>query len=171
MDKVIACFLNWNKGRELNWDEFERRVCNRFGDECLEDILEGFVKLRQENSVEEYHDEFEDIRIRLERLMLELGESYFLSGFIGGLKDEIRLMVKMMKPVSLSQPMDMAKLQEQLLDKSKLKGNLTSTFKTAISSNQPLNKNVEDQISSNYFFLSNKSITIHLRRYNLKVHR
>lgn len=45
------------------------------------------MKLRQENSVEEYQDEFEDMRIRLERLMLELGETYFLSNFIGGMKD------------------------------------------------------------------------------------
>lgn len=54
-----------------------RGICNRFGDE-------GFLKLRQENTVEEYQDEFEDMRIRMERVMLELGESYFLSRFIGG---------------------------------------------------------------------------------------
>lgn len=103
MDKADAWFHNWNRGREPNWDEFERGVCIRFGDEGLEGIVEGFMRLRQENSVEEYQDEFEDTRIRLERLMPELSESYFLFGFIGGLKDEIRLTVKTMKPVSLSQ--------------------------------------------------------------------
>lgn len=55
----------------------------------------------------------------MERLILELGESYFLSRFIGGLKDGIRLMVKMMKSVSLSQSVDIAKLLERLLDKGR----------------------------------------------------
>lgn len=64
------------------------------------------------------------MRIRLERLMPELGESYFLLGFIGGLKIEIRLIVKMMKSVSLSQAVEVAKLQEQLLMKSQPKGKL-----------------------------------------------
>lgn len=119
MDKVDAWFHNWNKGREPNWDKYERGIYSRFGGEGLEDTVEGFMKLIQENSVEEYQDEFEDTRIRLERLILELGESYFLSRFIGGLKDGIRLMVKMMKSVSLSQSVDIAKLLERLLDKGR----------------------------------------------------
>lgn len=88
------------------------------------------MKLRQENSVEEYQDEFEDMRIRLERLMPKLEESYFLFGFIGGLKDKIRLMVKMMKPVSLSEAVEVAKLQVQLLDKDQTKGGNSNSFRS-----------------------------------------
>lgn len=86
IDKANARFHNWNMGREPNWDEFARGICKIFGDEGLEDIVEGFMKLIQENSVEEYHDEFENMRIRLKRFMPELGESYFLSRFIAGLR-------------------------------------------------------------------------------------
>lgn len=88
------------------------------------------MKLRQGNTIEEYQYVFEDMRIRLKRLMLELGESYFLYGFIGGLKDKIRLMVKMRKPISLSQAVEIAKLQKQLLAKHQTKGGSNSTFKS-----------------------------------------
>lgn len=41
------------------------------------------MKLRQDNTVEGYQDVFEDMRIRLERLMPELGESYFFLHLLG----------------------------------------------------------------------------------------
>lgn len=61
---------NGTGGKEHTCEEFERGICNRFGNEGLDDIVEGFTKLRQENIVEEYYDEFEDMRIRMESLML-----------------------------------------------------------------------------------------------------
>lgn len=35
---------------------------------------------------------------------------------LGGLNDEVRLMVRMLKPDSLSQEVEVAKLQEQLVE-------------------------------------------------------
>lgn len=69
MDKVDIWFYNWNRSREYAWEEFNKEICNRFRNDGLEDMMEKFMKLRQENSIEECRDEFEDIRIRLERLM------------------------------------------------------------------------------------------------------
>ncbi|KAG8639568.1 hypothetical protein MANES_14G155101v8 [Manihot esculenta] len=54
MDKADAWFYNSNRGGEHTWKEFERGICNRFRDEGLNDIVEGFMKLRQENTREEY---------------------------------------------------------------------------------------------------------------------
>lgn len=48
-----------------------------------------------------------------------LEESYFLSVFIGGLRDDIRPMVKMFKPKTLLQAWESAKLQEELVENSK----------------------------------------------------
>ncbi|XP_057986530.1 uncharacterized protein LOC110636696 [Hevea brasiliensis] len=127
VDRADAWFHNWNRGGVHSWEEFEKGICSRFGDEGLEDLVEGFIKLRQEGSLEEYQDEFEELRIRIERLMPELGESYFLFAFMGGLKDEIRMVVRMMKPVSLSQAIEVARLQEQLLEVNKKPKN-TSNF-------------------------------------------
>lgn len=74
--------------------------------------VEEIMKLRQIGTVEEYQSEFEDVRVRLERFMPNLGETYFLLGFVGGLKVDIRPMVRMMKPSSLPQAFQVAKFQE-----------------------------------------------------------
>lgn len=68
----------------------------------------------------------------MERIMPELREGYSLSNFIGGLKDEIRLMVRMLKPDSLSQTVKIVKLQEQLIEGKKPKPfpNLSRTTKS-----------------------------------------
>lgn len=68
----------------------------------LEDITEEFLKLRQDGTLDEYQDKFENLRIRMDRVLLELGESYFLSRFTCGLKDDIRPMVRILRPTSLS---------------------------------------------------------------------
>ncbi|KAG8637866.1 hypothetical protein MANES_15G173066v8 [Manihot esculenta] len=99
-----------NRGGEHAREEFERGICNKFGDEGLDDIIEGFMKLRQDNTVEEYQDE---------RFVFSLD-------LLGDLKDKIRLTVKMIKPVSLAQAVEIARLQEQLVDKNQLKGNPNS---------------------------------------------
>lgn len=98
-----------------SWEDFERELCVRFGDQWLEDIVEEFMKMRQESSVGEYQDNYEDSRIRMERVMPHLGEHCFLYCFIGGFKDEIRHMVRMLKPADLVYAFEIARFQEQLL--------------------------------------------------------
>lgn len=82
---------------------FEKNLCARFGELGLEDVVEEFMRVRQEGSVGKYQDKFEEPRVRMDTLMLGLEEPYFLPVFIGGLRDDIRLMVKMLKPKTLSQ--------------------------------------------------------------------
>lgn len=48
----------------------------RFRDRGIEDILEEFMK--RGKSVEEYQDKFEDVRIRMKRVIPQLGEDYWL---------------------------------------------------------------------------------------------
>lgn len=53
--------------RVPSWEQFEEALCKRFGDLSLEDIVEEFMKLSQESTVNEYEDKFEDLRVRMER--------------------------------------------------------------------------------------------------------
>lgn len=55
----------------------------------------------------------------MKRVMPHLGEDYFPCGFIGGMKDEIRPMVRMLKPIGLAHVIKIAKFQEQLLGYAK----------------------------------------------------
>lgn len=93
-----------------SWEEFEMAFSTRFEDEDLEDTVEEMMRLRQEEGVADYEDQFEELRIRMEWLLVDLREAYFLSTFIGGLKDEIRFMVRMLKPTTLTQAVKIARL-------------------------------------------------------------
>ncbi|KAG8635687.1 hypothetical protein MANES_16G054026v8 [Manihot esculenta] len=82
MDKADAWFHDWNKGEGHSWEEFERAICNGFGEQGLEEVIEEFNR----------NIAFKELSVRMERHIPKLKEGYFLSSFVGGLKDEIRLM-------------------------------------------------------------------------------
>lgn len=46
MDKADAWFHDWNKGEGHSWEEFERAICNGFGEQGLEEVIEEFNRLR-----------------------------------------------------------------------------------------------------------------------------
>lgn len=66
----------------------------RFGKLELEDVVDEFMQVRQDGSIGMYQDKFEELKVRMKILMPNLGESYFLFVFIGGIKNEIRPMVR-----------------------------------------------------------------------------
>lgn len=91
----------------------------RFGEETLEDGVEELMKIRQERTIEDYQVRFENVRIRVERLRPSLDEAYFLSVFVGGLKDDIRPLIRMLRPTTLAHAFQIAKFQEQFLNSSR----------------------------------------------------
>lgn len=104
----------------------------------MEVIAEEFMKLRQEDPLEEYQDSFEALRIRMESVMPALMEAFSSSGFIEGLKDEIQLVVRMFIPTTLTQAIEIARLQNQLLVTKKFKP-LNRTFSMPSRSTMPPN--------------------------------
>ncbi|XP_027156574.1 uncharacterized protein LOC113757594 [Coffea eugenioides] len=103
-----------SKGR-ISWEEFCELLKRRFGDRGRRDEVEEFNKLHQTSTVKNYQEKFEE----LSSLMLvrdpHLSESYFVSSFISGIKEEIRPMVKMLKPNTLIEAFEIAEWQEQSL--------------------------------------------------------
>ena len=75
------------------WEEYIKEMASRFGG-CLYDDPMGELKaLKQEGSVLEYQEQFEELLNRV-----DLPEDYATSCFISGLKTEIQLAVRMFKP-------------------------------------------------------------------------
>ena len=52
--------------------------------------------------MEEYEEKFEELKTLMLIRNPKLDEEYFVSSFISGLKEEIKPMVKMVKPQTLS---------------------------------------------------------------------
>ena len=73
--------------------------------------MEALTRLKQITTVVSYKGNFEILSNRIKRL----SKSHKLSCFLSGLKDEIRLPVKMLVPKSLNDAFGFAKIQEEFL--------------------------------------------------------
>jgi hypothetical protein len=93
------------------WSEFLIAIQVRFGRGSYDDPLETLSKLKQIGSFDDYKTQFEILANRVHRLI----DPYKLSHFLGGLKNDIRLPVRMFNPKSLNDAYSLAKIQEECL--------------------------------------------------------
>ena len=122
---VVEMFLEgkadmWFQGvklekQRLSWREFEELLCQRFKGTCCRDIVEEFNKLQQTGTVEAYQEKFEELKTLMLIQNPNLSEEYFISSFTSGLREEIKPMVRMLRPNTLSGVVEIAHLQEQTL--------------------------------------------------------
>ncbi|XP_071728193.1 uncharacterized protein [Rutidosis leptorrhynchoides] len=120
--------LNWHQqfvrlnGEDVEWALYETAIQKRFGS-SIDDPLSELKKLKQTGTVEEYHDKFEYLLNKV-----EISEKHAVSLFLGGLRKDIELSVRMFKPKSLEDAYSLAKLQEDMT---------SFTVKKPILSHQP----------------------------------
>ncbi|KAL4351905.1 hypothetical protein GQ457_06G037700 [Hibiscus cannabinus] len=100
----------------LSWHEFTADLCHRFSDRTDTDVIEEFNKLIQKGSVEEYQENFEELKPYIIQQNPYQGEPYFVSSFLSGLKEELRHRVKVHSPTSLVEAYRLAKLHELSLE-------------------------------------------------------
>jgi hypothetical protein len=106
--------LIWFKSCEHDlgcWDNFARAIQLRFGPPSYDDPMELLIKLKHVNSIEEYKGLFESLSNRIKNL----SSMHKLNCFMSGLKDEVRLAIKMQGPRTLGEAYALAKIQEQYL--------------------------------------------------------
>lgn len=113
-DTADAWYQSWrqSEGGWVTWTKFSNELCGRFGERNLADTVEEFNKLKQQGSVEDYLRRFEELKALIGAAHPSLPESYFVSSFISGLRDDLRFVVKMLGPVSVRQAAKKARLQE-----------------------------------------------------------
>jgi hypothetical protein len=91
----------------MDWEEFAQILCRQFG--SREDSVEEFNKLIQDKSVDDYIERFEELRSLMSALNPSLAESYYVSSFISGLKEDIKPMLKILKPSNVLMAFEQAK--------------------------------------------------------------
>ena len=77
--------------------------------------MEECKKLQQEGNVEDYQEKFEELKPLLLIKKRNLDENYFISSFRSGLKEEIKHMVRMLKPTTLTEAFELSQWQEYTL--------------------------------------------------------
>ena len=86
----------------VSWQAFRAAVQEEFGPEEFEVQMHHFVQLRQTGSVQEYRQQFETTMYHLLALDPTLSSKFFISQFLLGLKDELRLGVRLQAPTSIT---------------------------------------------------------------------
>ena len=108
--KALVWFQDIEAAGGLNsWDGFVRALQTRFGGSPYDDPMEALIQLKQTSTVEEYKSQFEALSNQLRGL----AESYKLSCFLSGLREDIRFMVRMLNPSNLHMAFGLAKMQEE----------------------------------------------------------
>ena len=92
-----------------NWDSLVQALHVRFGSTAYDDLMKVLTRLRQTSTVAMYKAEFEAMSNRIKGL----SPLHKLSCFLSGLKDEIRLPMRMLNPQSLNEAFGLAKIQEE----------------------------------------------------------
>ena len=87
---------NRNQIEEPPWDDYVEALKGRFGERIYEDPMADLKGLIQIGTLQEYLEEFDILSHKV-----NLTEDYSLSCFLSGLKDEIRIPVRMLGPKSL----------------------------------------------------------------------
>ncbi|GFI61096.1 hypothetical protein IMSAG049_00249 [Clostridiales bacterium] len=92
-----------------DWKSFVPALHVRFGTSSYDDPMEVLTRMRQTSTMALYKAEFEAVSNRVKGL----SPLHKLSCFLSGLRDEIRLSVRMLNPQSLNEAFGLAKIQEE----------------------------------------------------------
>ncbi|KAJ0555261.1 putative nucleotidyltransferase, Ribonuclease H [Helianthus annuus] len=107
--------LEWHQGyvnsqdrdiTDIPWEEYSRSAISRFSERLCEDAMEELKNLNQTGQLNDYTKEFDTLLNRV-----KLSDDYAASLYVGGLKPEIRCLVKIFKPKTMRDAIAMAKQQ------------------------------------------------------------
>lgn len=93
----------------VTWVEFTKALLLCFGPTDYEDPSEALTRLRQTTTVTAYQEAFEKLSHQVDGLP----ESFLVGCFVAGLRDEIRLDVKIKQPRTLVDAIGVARLVEE----------------------------------------------------------
>lgn len=140
--KAEYWYVDYVEGREhMGWNMFVAMVMDRFEEEERENLVGDFNKLKQDGSVESYKIQFEQLKAFVLQNNRGLTEDYFVKSFLSGLKDEIRSMVMMMRPLTVNQAVHSAKMQERSMNQ--LNKGMRTKFRSATSNLKGFKPNTE----------------------------
>jgi hypothetical protein len=95
----------------ITWDTFEKELLIRFGPTEFEDYNEALSKIHQKGTLREYQQEFECQTNRL----VGWTQKALVGTFLGGLKLEIMNGVRMFKPRTLRDAIELARIRDDIL--------------------------------------------------------
>jgi hypothetical protein len=114
-------------GSLYNWHVLTQALLERFGPSSYDDPMEALSKLKQITTVDDYKERCE----ALSNKVRGVDDHNRISCFLGGLKDDIRLPVRMFKPQTLLTAYGLAKVQEEYILTRRRYRNASGNFATS----------------------------------------
>uniref|UniRef100_A0A0A9AN26 Retrotransposon gag domain-containing protein n=1 Tax=Arundo donax TaxID=35708 RepID=A0A0A9AN26_ARUDO len=106
---------------EITWYKFGSLITSRFSSVSMYELVENFHLLKQQTSVVNYIEQFEELMATMIQQHPYLDEEYFFMSFVAGLKDGIKHYLKPHKPTTLAEAYWKAKdLEKGILAKKSL---------------------------------------------------
>ena len=99
------------EGKEVTWAVFSEELWARFGPTECEDFDEALSRVKQGGSLRDYQKEFE----RLGNQVQGWTQKALVGTFMGGLKPEIADGIRMFKPKSLKEAINLARMRDEQL--------------------------------------------------------
>lgn len=106
----------------LGWTEFSEAVCVKFGREEFQGLVRQFNRLKQTGSVSSYAEKFCELMHNLHAHHTSWNTEFSVTQFIDGLRADIRSAVIMHRPTDLDTAVDLACLQEEVLEYNRREG-------------------------------------------------
>lgn len=123
-----------------SWAELCVAVNGKFGRDKYQHHLEELENLKQYGSVEEYYNKFEELMHLVLVYNKGYDETFFVTRFMGGLKPEIKIAIKLHKPRTVDVALSLAQTQEELLEennkKNYVKGNYRESYRSSAKAGQ-----------------------------------
>ncbi|XP_042952257.1 uncharacterized protein LOC122289342 [Carya illinoinensis] len=102
-------------GKTISWHKFEKGILRHFGPTDFEDYDKALSKIKQMGTFREYQHEFEKLANRV----TGWPKKALLGAFMGGLKEDIAIEVCMFRPKGLKNAIDLAKRQDEKLQRGR----------------------------------------------------
>jgi hypothetical protein len=105
----------------VDWEQLCELVMTRFDKNQYHLLLKKFEALRQMGSVDDYQVEFEKLAHVILLYNSNYDDTYFVTRFVAGLKEEIRSVIALHRPSDVDTTSALALLQEEELSRAKQK--------------------------------------------------
>jgi hypothetical protein len=109
------------KVRNPSWVQFVQAVEEKFGKDDYRKALTELLELKQENTVEEYFKDFQELQFQVSMHNEGYDDLFFASQFVNGLKEDIRYTVQSQVPETIDRAVLLAKIQQKIVERGKAK--------------------------------------------------
>ena len=100
---------------EITWEKFKKELLVRFGPIEAEDFDKALSRICQSGTLREYQREFE----RLANRVNGWPQKALVGAFMGGLKDNIASKIRMFKPKTLLEAIELARIRDESVDRQR----------------------------------------------------